>query len=241
MNHMKSLMAAALGIVLLAGGGVGGDARAEDLAGRWENGPQGVYFMQVYQVVARSLERRVYVFRGNRWMQDPEGTIEQVDIESMRPAWRGSWAFDGTNFTLAPDSGAPDVEAITPDAQGCFQFVNGIWCPAIPFSTGIDGRYSGGTSYNTLSTAADYDFSPDGTYSALKTSSYNNPDGGDASRTGADGRVTGTYRIEGFTMILTESSGAEVRGTAFPAFGNTGTTRPDYIYFGGIMMPRTGD
>lgn len=238
---MKSLAAGAFTLALLTSLVTAAPAHAADLAGRWENGPQGVYYMQVYQVVSRSLERRVYIFRGGRWGQDPEGTIETADIESMHPAWRGSWSFDGANFTLAPDKGPPDVEPVSVDGQGCFSFINGMWCPATPFTAMIDGRYSGGTSAERMATAADYDFSPDGTYRALKAGSYSNPDGGDADKAGSNGWVTGTYRIEGFTLILNEAGGGETRATAFPAFGNTNTTRPEYIYFGGIMMPRTGD
>ncbi len=240
---MKFAIAGALSLALYG-------ALAAGIEGRWENGPQGVYYMQVYQVVSRNLERRVYLFRGNEWVQDPEGDIATVNIASAHPAWRGTWRYTGGTFTLAPAQGAPDIEAITPDSEGCFQFINGIWCPAKPFTTMIDGAYSGGTSSGGLSTASDYRFSPDGTYTALHVGSYQNSEddaapSGDTSdpsvRATASGDTRGHYRIEGMMLVLTPDSGPETRAIAFPASGDTNTTRPAYIYFGGIVMQRTGD
>ena len=238
---MRFILAGAVSLALLAGCSEA-QRPGDDLAGKWESGPSGVYYMQMYSVVARSLERHIYLFAGDRFVQDPEGDIATVDIDSAKPAWRGTWSYASGTLTMTFAAGRVDTGEVTPDSDGCFQFIDGIWCPALPFAgSAIDGTYSGGSSFQSSHTATDYDFAPDGSYTVLSGASVATGDTGSDSRVTAAGAATGRYQIDGLTLTLTAADGAQTRGVAFPFGTSADAARPDYIYFNGLLMKRTGD
>ncbi len=233
------IVSAALLCVCGEAAGSGGATGA--LAGAWNDGPGGLYFSQTYDPVS-GLDRRATLFAGDRWAENPKGDLGQFDFAAAAPASSGRWTLAGDRLTMTPVSGPPREGPVVMNPDKCFDFRDGIWCPATPFATGaIDGAYSGGASYaSSAAVATDYVFAPDGTYRLLAAGSFKEP-GEPDSRVTSAGESAGRYRIEGFTLILTASDGTERRDIAFPFGESADGAKPPYIYFGGWLLARQAD
>lgn len=240
---MRVSLIGAICVALLCGHAAaqsGGATASDALAGQWQGGPAGLYFVQTYD--STGMDRRTYLFVGDRWAESPQGDLTRFDFDAADPARSGRWSVAGDEMILTPASGQPRQGKFVLNPDTCFDFRDGIWCPAKPFaSTALDGAYSGGSSYassgGAASVAADYLFSPDGTFRRLAAGSFQDADTPGDGVTAA-GETAGRYRIEGLTLVLTEQDGSERRDIAFPFGEGAEPAKPDYIYFGGWLLKR---
>lgn len=240
---MRFIVAGTLSLSLALLTGLSTAQRSDaQLAGAWNEGPSGLYFMQRYDVVSRGLEQHIYLFAGSQFVQDPKGDIATVDPAGADPGWRGTWSYAGGTLTLTFGSGRVDTGQAKPDADVCFELADGVWCAAKPLAGGaIDGTYSGGTSFQSSQTATDYDFAPDGTYRVLSGATIATGDTDTDSRVTSAGAGSGRYRIDGLTMTLTAADGTETKAIAVTFGPAANGARPDHIYFNGLLLRRTGD
>ncbi|BCW88610.1 hypothetical protein sos41_17510 [Alphaproteobacteria bacterium SO-S41] len=218
-----------------------GATAPEALAGVWQDGPAGIYFVQTPDFASGGLDRRTVLFAGDRWAENPEGDLSQFNFDAARPSMSGRWSLAGDAMSMTPAEGPPRTGPVKLNPDTCFDFRDGIWCPARPFAGAtLAGKYSGGSSYSSSSSAiavaSDYEFSADGTYRLLAAGSFTSaePDG----RVTAAGASEGRYRIEGLTLILTGSDGTERRDIAFPLGEGADGAAPPMIYFGGWLLTR---
>ena len=215
------------------GGGGGGDARPRFRGGR----PVGLYFMTRFWGGTGTLEKAAWYFAPDGSVyQDLERGFSEQDL-AAHDGRRGTCEVDGDNMTVTWANGKSTTSEIERDGDA-FTWDMGIFSPVEPFDDEdvLVGTWEGGESLSggKVAVSKSLRFDDDGTFNWSSVSFLTT---GDLTGS-AEGGTSGKWEVDGYSLILTDGSGTQYRGIAFPYDDEKTPVNPDWFFFGGTMYRR---
>lgn len=212
----------------------------------WAFTPDGLYLMTRF--MGGSLEMKAWLFRGDRFAQEPKGDLKNFDFqaaERQAPGTTGSYSRDGDKWTFQWTAGrrmTGRYEAGSP-AGVCFYWDAGSFCPVEAFTRDqrLQGVFTGSIGTAAASAARTLTFAADGRYrlEAAGGVAARAEDGLD--RSGGWWTQSGRYRLSGNVLVLQPDEGPATTMTAFPYDDGSKGPQPRRIYVGGFMLRRMAD
>ncbi|MSU50169.1 MAG: hypothetical protein EXS37_13980 [Opitutus sp.] len=204
--------------------------------------PVGLYFMSRYWSFTSTLEKAAWYFAPDGAVyQNLEHGFSRADLTAHRGP-RGTAKTADKKLAITWNDGKETSDEIEREGAG-FIWERGIFTSVRAFGHAADvaGIYEGGESLavggvraivsKRLELRADGTFTWDGVALVGNTMQPSQLSSGkDAS--------TGRWQLNGYSLILTDSSGAVLRRIAFPDDDEKTPVKPDRMFFGGMIFKR---
>lgn len=233
-----------------AGGGVfaslqnalpGGDGPEEP---GWNDGhPVGLYLMTRYWIATRSLEKGVYYFTSDgRVFVDLEDGFSD-DVLAQHRGRHGTVRTEGDEMVIAWADGREERGSLE-RVKGGFNWNTGLFAPVEPFddSNHLVGRWEGGTSMtfsgSSAATSSSLDLRGDGTFTGASAASLQSASDESVASAGSHGTNSGSWQLDGYSLVLTYDDGRTARGITFPFDDSETPVYPDRFYFRGTMYKK---
>ena len=113
------------------------------------------------------------------------------------------------------------------------------WLKCQPFKAGqrLDGNYERTLSTGGATNSRTLRLSPDGTYTQKTTGSVRA--GGGLGGAVAQSEQKGTYKLDGYTIVLTETGGTTTRHGCFIGGTPKDSAKPDMLFYDGVLTFRS--
>lgn len=209
--------------------------------------PVGLFFMTRYWFATRSLEKAAWYFAPDHTVyRQLETGFSAADLAAHRGG-KGTAQLAGDKLVVVWSDGRKTSSTLERDTARSVGFAwdGGLFSAVEPIESAakIAGNYEGGESISfaggSSAVAKGLTLNPDGTFrrgsvAAISTST-------EASRVtaGGSGGSTGTWRVESYSLILTDEAGNVVRGIAFPYDDEKTPITPDRLFFAGTMFKKS--
>lgn len=224
-----------------AGGG-GGAAQPEQ--GRLANGkPVGLFFMTRFWSYTGTLEKAAWYFSPEgRVYRDLETGFSAADLAAHKGP-QGTFEVAGNTMKVTWSDGKTSESEIEPD-EPAFTWDMGIFTPVKPFddAAALAGEWEGGESIsaggNTAAVAKTLRLNADGTFAWDSVSFVKGETGESVLSGGAAGGTIGHWKLDGYSLILTDASGNVLRGITFPYDDEKTPVNPDRFFFAGTMYKK---
>jgi hypothetical protein len=151
----------------------------------------------------------------------------------------------GDQFEVTWAGGKKTKSRFEPDKGGPgFAWDGGLFSPVGPITDPkiVVGKFEGGESLshggNSVMTSKSFVFNADGTYTRESVASVKGATSQSVIAGGATGVNTGSWKAEGYTIILTPNGGAAERKMAFPWSNDDKLPLPNRLYLGGTLLKR---
>lgn len=219
----------------------GGDAA---LAGRvTSSGPAGVFFMTRYWS-GGPLEKAAWYFAADGTVyQNLESGVTPADLAAHKGP-KGAFTFTGGAIEVTWADGKKTKSQFEPDKGGPgFAWDGGLFSPVSPITDPgiVAGKFEGGESLshggNSVANSHSFTFRADGTFTREDVGSVRGATDRTVLSAGSTGTGAGTWKAEGFTLVLTDSAGKTERKMAFP-WSTDDKTPPNRLYLGGTLLKR---
>ncbi|MBI2214366.1 MAG: hypothetical protein HYU52_12030 [Acidobacteria bacterium] len=202
--------------------------------------PVGLYFMTRYWSYTGTLEKSAWYFAPDGQVYgNLETGFSDADL-AAHDGQRGTCSATGDSLTVTWSNGKSTTSDVERDGDG-FAWDGGIFVPVEPFSgaEAIAGRWEGGESLShggsRVSVAKTLELREDETFEWDSISFV----AGETARTeiaaSAQGGSSGTWKLSGYSLILTDANGVTLRGIAFPYDDEDTPVSPDRFFFHGTM------
>lgn len=210
------------------------------------SGPVGLFFMTRYSSFSGSLEKAAWYFTADGQVyQNLETGLTPADLAAHKGP-KGAFRFGGGQITVAWSDGKTTASAFELDEPGAHTFMwdLGIFNPAPPLSDPrfVVGSFEGGESLshggNAVSTSNSFEFRADGTFSREGVASVKAATEQSEIAAGSQGKSSGTWKAEAYSIVLTGTDGTVTRLIAFPYFEDDKAPLPSRIYLGGLLLKR---
>ena len=219
----------------------GGDEPAR--AGFRGDAPVGLFFMTRFWSFTGSLEKAAWYFA-------PDGSVyrglargfSDADLAAHKGP-KGTYAVDDDTMTITWSDGKKTTSEVERDGSA-FTWDMGIFTPVEPFDDRdpLVGRWEGGESLSGAAGRAamskTLDLREDGTFTWSSIAFVGSESDQTEITAGAQSGTTGQWSLDGHALVLTDESGKEYRGIAFPYDDEKTEVNPDRFFFAGIMYKR---
>jgi hypothetical protein len=209
-------------------------------------GPVGLYFMVRYLSFSRTLEKAAWYFSsaGDAYENLQTG-FSREDL-AAHPGRKGKFQSNGQMMSIRWADGTVTQSEIERDTQvkDTFMWDLGAFAPATPFtdSKSAAGIYEGGESIsgggNKAATAQKLELKADGTFTWSGIGLVQGATEKTTLESGATGATSGKWKLSSYSISLTTSDGKILRRIAFPYDDTDTAIKPDYIFFGGLMLKK---
>lgn len=233
------VLAACSGQAAGGGGGVDGPPEARVVDGK----PVGLFFMTRFWAFNGSLEKSVWYFAPDgRVYQNLDTGFSAADLQAHKGA-HGTYGVAGDQLKVTWSDGTVTESGIEPDATG-FAWNGGIFTAVKPFTDpkAVAGTYEGGESLSSGANSAiasnTLRLDADGTFTSAGIASVESETSESHLSSASQGGSTGTWKIEGYSLVLTYADGNTVRSMAFPYDDAETPVYPDRLFVGGTMYAR---
>lgn len=219
----------------------GNHSSAEPVRARFDGDrPVGLYFMTRYWSYTGTLEKAAWYFAPDgRVYRNLENGFSESDL-AAQSGQRGTFEVDGDAMTVTWSDGKSTTNELERDDTG-FGWDMGIFIPVEPFSDEDElvGTWEGGESLSHggshVSVAKTLELREDGTFTWDAVSFVERESAETELSASAGGSSSGTYRLSGHSLLLTDTSGVTIRGIAFPYDDEETPVKPDRFFFRGTM------
>ena len=93
-------------------------------------------------------------------------------------------------------------------------------------------------SGSSSATSASFDLRADGTFSGYAIASLRSTSDGSTASAGSGGSNSGTWALNGYSLVLTYADGRVVRGVTVPFDDEKTEVYPDRFYFGATLYKK---
>lgn len=225
---------------VLPGGGDG-----PDRPGYEDGHPVGLYLMTRYWIATGSLEKAVYYFTddGRVYVDLEDGFSD--DILAQHKGRRGTVRAEGDDMIVSWSDGKEERSNLE-KADGGFNWNTGIFATVKPFRDEKDlaGKWEGGASVSfsgsTAMTSNTLELRADGTFDGFSIASLRSTSTESDVSAGGQSDRSGTWKLEGYSLVLQYQDGRTVRGITFPFDDEETPVYPDRFYFSGTMYKKQG-
>jgi hypothetical protein len=204
--------------------------------------PVGLYFMTRYLPATRALEQEVWYFDPDRTVyRDLEYGFSRQDL-AAHAGRKGRARSDGAQLEVRWADGATTRAAVESDHDG-FAWDMGLFVRVSAFTLPSDpaGTYRGTETVGTDDASSGWsrhlELRPDGTFH-WDAIALRGREAGRATVAASDQPATGTWELQGYSLVLTDSQGHSLRRIAFPDDDSRTVLKPDRMFFGGWMLRR---
>lgn len=213
-------------------------------AARMVNGrPVGLYFMTRFWAFTGSLEMVVWYFAPDgRAYQGLQTGFSAADLAAHK-GYQGTYQVAGDTMQITWSEGKPTKSTIERSAGG-FAWDAAIFTAVKPFqgAKSIAGSYEGGESLsvagNSAAVSKTLQLRADGTFTWDGVASVTSATKESKVTTGGQSSGGGTWRMDGYSLLLTERGGRVIRGISFPYDDPMTPVYPDRLFFNGTMYKR---
>ncbi len=204
--------------------------------------PTGFYFTTRYWMETRTLEKAAWYFA-------PGGTVyrnvyqgfssDELAAQAGEP---GRTKLDGHVMEITWPDGKKERSDIEREGNG-FIWNRAIFSAVQPYADASEvvGDYEGAEALrvggDAVALGKRLELRADGTFRWDAVSFTATKPSGQLSES-ASGAVTGNWRLDGFSLILKDTQGNELRRIAFPYDDELTTQKPDRLFFGGLMFKK---
>jgi len=223
----------------------GGSAVAAETAGgpvkaeiSPEKGPVGLFFMTRFWPATGSLEKAAWYF-------SPDGEVyrnlqtgfSKEDLAAHQ--MKGKFKLNAGTLEVTWTDGKKTASKFEADTTG-FSWDMGIFTPVKAFAdaSAVAGSYEGGESLssggNYAAVSKSLELKADGTFTMYGIGSIKGTTESSVVSADSQGGAKGTWKLDGYSIILTGSDGKTARQIAFP-YDDEKTRR---LYLGGTMYKR---
>ncbi len=210
----------------------------------WEDGhPVGLHLMTRYWIATGSLEKASYYFTSDgRVYVDLEDGFSD-DILAQHKGEHGTVRIDGKEMVITWKNGKDERSELEKSDSG-FAWDMGLFAPVEPFEEAKElvGRWEGGTSVSfsgsSSATSNSLDLRDDGSFTGESVASLSSRSSESAVTAGSSSDHSGTWKLDGYTLVLTYSDGRTRRGVTFPFDDEKTPVYPDRFYFAGTMYKK---
>lgn len=208
------------------------------------SGPAGVFFMTRYWS-GGMLEKAAWYFAADGSVyQNLESGVTPADLAAHKGP-KGTFKLAGDQITITWADGKTTKGAFERDKAGPgFAWDGGLFSPVAPFTDPkvVVGKFEGGESLshggNSVMNSHGFEFRADGSYTRDDIASVKGATNRSVLSGSASGTKAGTWKAEGFTIILSEGAGgATERKMAFP-WSDDDKFPPNRLYLGGTLLKR---
>lgn len=207
----------------------------------WNDGhPVGLYLMTRYWMATGSLEKASYYFTSDgRVFVDPQRGFGD-DALARHEGRHGTVRADGDQLIVTWSDGREQRGSLE-KGEGGFNWDMGIFAPVEPFDDAreLAGRWEGGASMSfgggSAATSRTLELRDDGTFRGAVAASLQSTSDGSSVSAGSTGSHEGTWKLDGYSLVLDYSDGRTARGIAFPFDDESTPVYPDRFYFGGTL------
>jgi hypothetical protein len=214
----------------------------EDPAAVKNGMPEGLYLMTRYLPATQSLERSAWYFAPDHQVfRDLKDGFSAADL-AAHAGLRGRLRRMGQTLEVAWSDGTLTAAELESDSLG-FTWDMGMFAPAGAFenSTGAAGVYEGaevlGIESHEFPVAQRLELREDGTFKWDGVSFVRAAVESEITVT-ANAVTTGTWKVEGFSLVLTSNENITLRRIAFPQDDEQTIIRPDHLFFAGVLYKR---
>lgn len=204
-------------------------------------GPVGLWFMT--RAVPRQISREAWYFTPDGHVfADVKTGVTPEDLAAQRLGL-GRFTWTATRMTVTWGDGTKDESAVDRDDSG-FMWDQGSYTPVSPYADvgAVAGTYEGSsqggadTADAQLGVARSIEFKADGTYrmesvAVVRGSLPKEEGSGSRNFATAEGTLTGTWTLDGFTITMKGGDGKTRRKLAFPY----GSGKAQWMCLGGSM------
>lgn len=218
---------------------------AASLKGRvTSSGPVGVFFM-TRDWSGGPLEKAAWYFAADGTVyQNLENGVTPADLAAHKGP-KGTYKLTGDQLEIAWAGKPATKSRFEPDKGGPgFAWDGGLFSPVGPITDLkiVAGKFEGGESLshggNSVMTSHTFVFRADGTYTREGVASVKGATSRSVLTGGATGGEAGTWKADGYTIILTGANGgAAGRKMAFP-WSDYDKNPPNRLYLGGTLLKR---
>jgi hypothetical protein len=223
-----------------AGGGGDDPPKAEIADGK----PTGLFFMTRFWSYTNSLEKVVWYFAPDGHVyQNLASGFSAEDLQAHQGN-RGTYEVSGGKLKVTWADGKVTEGDIKADGTG-FSWDGGIFTAVQPFDAdkSLAGTYEGGESFNSgggnsASASNTLELREDGTFRRAGVASVQSTSDQSVVEAGTQGQADGTWKVAGYSLVLTGADGKVQRAIAFPYDDKDTPVYPDRMYFAGTMYKR---
>ncbi len=227
-----------------AGGGSDAATAHDPAPARMVDGkPEGLFFMTRFWAFTNSLEKVVWYFAPDgRVYQNLETGFSPEDLAAHKGN-RGTYEMVGDVLKVTWSDGKV-TQATIQAQENAFGWDAGIFTAVKPFAEGksVAGSYEGGESISTgagmAASSTGLELRPDGTFSSAGVTSVQSETSESQVSAGGQGGSTGTWKVAGYSLLMTYADGTTVRSIAFPYDDPETPVYPDRLFVGGTMFKR---
>jgi hypothetical protein len=189
------------------------------------------------------LEKAAWYFAADGTVyQNLESGVTAADLAAHKGP-KGTFKLADGNIAITWADGKTSKSQFEPDKGGPgFAWDGGLFSPVGPITDPkvVAGKFEGGESLshggNSVMNSHSFEFRADGTYTRDDVASVKGTTDRSVLSAGAAGTKTGTWKADGFTLILTDSGKTE-RKMAFP-WSDDDKDPPNRLYLGGTLLKR---
>lgn len=206
--------------------------------------PDGLYMMTRMNM-GTSLELKGWYFKNGQVTSRPGGNLASFDFRQAAakdPNQTGTFAISGNKMTITWANGKQSTGTYEPSDHNCFYWDMGSFCPVQPFGNNVklDGTFEGGASagYGRVANVTQLTLTSGGTYKLDGVGSITSEVSANSQLyAGSSGSETGTYEINGTTLLL-KGGGKTRQVLTFPYDDGSRGPQPRRLFFDAILMKR---
>jgi hypothetical protein len=224
-------------------GGTLGGGDGPEKPGFEDGHPVGLYLMTRFWIATGSLEKAVYYFTSDgRVFVDLEDGFSDETL-SAHKGKHGTVRVDG-NEMIVTWSGGKEERSELEKSGGGFNWNTGLFAPVEPFEKAehLVGSWEGGNSASfsgsSAATSNALDLRADGTFTGESVTSLRSTSDGSDVSAGSRGDHSGTWKLDGYSLVMQYNDGRTARGITFPFDDEETPVFPDRFYFSGVMYKK---
>jgi hypothetical protein len=207
------------------------------------SGPAGVFFMTRYWS-GGPLEKAAWYFAADGTVfQNLESGVTAADLAAHKGP-KGAFKLTGGDIEIKWADGKTSRSQFERDKNGRgFAWDGGLFSPVDPIADPklVSGKFEGGESLshggNSIRNSHTFVFRADGTYTREDVGAVKGATDRTILSGGSSGAGSGTWKADGFTIVLTPASGAAERKMAF-LWSDDDKQPPNRLYLGGTLLKR---
>jgi hypothetical protein len=205
--------------------------------------PVGLYFISRYWPLTYTVEKGAWYFA-------PDGSVyKNVEVgfsaEDLTAGStpRGQAKLTGSKLEVTWSDGKISTGDIEREGNG-FNWDMGIFTAVRAYddATAVAGVYQGGESLhpndNSNVVSKRLELRDDGTFTWEGVALSATRSGSGNISVQSSGTATGKWRLDGYSLVLTDSKGTSLRRLAFAYDDEATTQKPDRLFFGGLMYQK---
>ena len=204
--------------------------------------PHGLYLMTRYLPATQTLERSVWYFASDQQVfRDLKDGFSAADL-AAHSGLRGRLRRTSETLEVAWSNGTVTAAELESDSRG-FTWDMGMFAPARAFenSTSAAGMYEGaemlGIQSHDFPVAQRLELREDGSFK-WEGVSFVGADAMSRIAITPNAVTSGTWKLDGLSLILTSNERVTLRRIAFPQDDERTIIRPDNIFFAGVLYKR---